>query len=83
MSRAGRRAARFLGIVRLLRDRPRTAADLAELCGVTVRTIRRDLLELQMEPLRVPLVRLPGGRWAVLDESRAEESDMGRAAQNR
>jgi len=75
MSRAGRRAARFLQIVRLLRDRPRTAADLAELCGVTVRTIRRDLLELQMEPLRVPLVKLARGQWGLMDESGRKQSE--------
>jgi len=77
------RAARLVQLIFLLRDRPRKVGELAEMCGVSERTIHRDLLELQLEPLRVPLVRLPGGRWAVLDESRAEESDMGRAAQNR
>ena len=49
-----------------MRDKPRTAAEMAEMCGVTVRTIHRDLLELQMEPLRVPLVRLARGQWGLM-----------------
>ena len=71
------RAARLVQLIFLLRDRPRKVSELAELCGVSERTIRRDLLELPMEPLRVSLVKLARGRWAVLDESRAELSDMG------
>jgi len=83
MSRTSCRAARLVQILSLLRDRPRTAVELAEMCGVTPRTIRRDLLELQMEPLRVPLVRVPGGRWGLMDETGLEMSGMGRAGRNR
>jgi len=83
MGKASCRASRLLQVVRLLRDKPRTVAELAELCGVTCRTIRRDLVELQMEPLRVPLVRVPGGRWGLMDESGAELSGMGRGGENR
>ncbi len=79
MDKAGCRAARFLQIVALLRDRPRTAQELAELCGVSRRMISRDLIELQMEPLCVPLVRLGGGVWG-LDE---REQPKGIGAANR
>ena len=75
MSRTNCRAARLVQLISVLRDRPRRVTELAEMCGVTPRTIRRDLLELQMEPLRVPLVRLPGGRWGLMDGSRAELSE--------
>ncbi len=59
------RAARFLQLIWLLEQRAYTAAELAAICGVDRRTISRDLLELQMEPLRVPLVS-EKGHWRVM-----------------
>ena len=47
---------RLLSIMRLLRDRPLTAGELAEKFGVSKRTIQRNLLTLQGEPLCVPIV---------------------------
>ena len=49
-----KRATRLLLIIQLLRERPYTCEALAERCGVSERTIRRDLLDLQCD-LRVPV----------------------------
>jgi len=59
------RAARFLQLIWLLESRAYRPTELAAICGVSVRTIRRDLLELQMEPLRQPLVS-ERGCWRIL-----------------
>ena len=59
------RAARLIYLMRLLSSRPYRAAELAALCSVCHRTINYDLMELQMEPLRVPLVN-EAGQWWVL-----------------
>ena len=59
------RAARFLQLIWLLESRAYRPTELAAICGVSVRTIRRDLLELQMEPLRQPLVS-ERGFWRIL-----------------
>ena len=50
-----KRATRLLLIIQLLRDRPYTCEEIAERCGVSERTIRRDLLDLQSD-LNVPIV---------------------------
>jgi predicted DNA-binding transcriptional regulator YafY len=54
---------RLIYIERLLRSHPRTTDELATLCGVSVRTIRRDLADLQAEPIRLPLYQ----GWIILD----------------
>jgi hypothetical protein len=36
------------------------------MCGVSRWTIRRDLIDLQLEPLYVPLVVLDDNRWAIM-----------------
>ena len=59
------RAARLLYLIRLLSTRPYRVSELVELCRVHRATIQRDLLELQMEPLRVPLIS-EDGRWQIL-----------------
>lgn len=45
-----------------------TARDLAQRYGVSQRTIERDLLDLQSEPLRVPLVQDIEWRWMMQRE---------------
>lgn len=42
-----------------------TARELSDRLGVSQRTIERDLLDLQSEPLRVPLIRDIDWRWGV------------------
>lgn len=61
------RAARLLYIRDLLRERPHTAQELACLCEVSLYTIYRDLVSLQVEPLSEPLVVIDGNRWTILD----------------
>jgi len=46
-----------------------TTQELAHRCGVTQRTIQRDLLDLQDEPFRVPLIE-EDHRWKVLPHSK-------------
>jgi len=50
------RAMRLVYIMRLLEARCRTIPELADLCGVTERTIYRDIADLQAEPLYVPIL---------------------------
>ena len=50
------RAVRLVHIMQLLDSRPYTVDDLAELCGVSRRTIYDDLAALQDEPIRYPVV---------------------------
>jgi len=52
---APNRAVRLVALMRLLDDRCYTTDELAEEFGVSARTIRRDLLDLQGEPLFYPL----------------------------
>ncbi len=61
------RAARLLYIRDLLHERPRTVGELALLCDVSLYTIYRDLIVLQLEPLCVPLMVVDGNKWTVLD----------------
>ena len=66
-----KKAQRLNFIYNLLMSNPRglTTQELAQQCGVTQRTIQRDLMDLQDEPLRVPLVE-DNHRWKVLPHSR-------------
>ena len=60
------RAVRLMYIRDLLGERPRSVQELADMCGVTRKTIYADLLDLQMEPLSLPLV-FDCGRWKIMD----------------
>lgn len=60
------RAARLLMLRDLLHSRGYTVAELAEICGVSDRTIYRDFLDLQIYPLNVALLRCDG-RWRAFD----------------
>ncbi|MBM3708759.1 MAG: HTH domain-containing protein [Actinobacteria bacterium] len=64
------RAIRLLQILRLLKDRPHSVAELAAACGVSERTARRDLLDLQGEPIYAPLLRREERttRWRFLGD---------------
>ena len=66
MTRAATRAVRLVYIRDLLREKPRSVQELAEICGVTRKTIYVDLLDLQMDPLCLPLV-VDCGRWRIMD----------------
>jgi predicted DNA-binding transcriptional regulator YafY len=61
------RAARLHVMARLLRARSRTAEELADLMGVSLRTIQRDLMTLQTAPFYMPLVREV--RWSVMERA--------------
>jgi len=49
------RAARLMRMAELLKARRWRSRELAQELGVSQRTISRDLLDLQSEPLRLPL----------------------------
>ena len=51
-----KKSVRLIDMMWLLRDAWVTTVDLALLYGVTVRTIRRDLRDLQSEPIRAAVV---------------------------
>jgi len=63
------RAIRLVHIQNLLYRHPGglTTAELAKLCGVTVRTIQRDLVALGCPPYNVPVMEIPGhrGYWRL------------------
>ena len=60
------KGARLAQIFLLLNDkRPRRARELSERLGVHVRTIERDLLDLQGEPFYMPLVMKEGAWWCI------------------
>jgi|LSQX01.2.fsa_nt_gb predicted DNA-binding transcriptional regulator YafY len=61
------RAARLVHIRDLLLEKPRTAEELALLCEVSLSTIYRDLVHLQIEPLSLPLYVADGNKWVVAD----------------
>jgi len=42
-------------------------AELARICGTSERTIRRDLLDLELPPLNVALLRTNDGRYQAFD----------------
>jgi len=58
------RAVRLMHIRDLLSEDPYSVQQLAELCDVSEDTIYRDLIDLQLEPLCLPLV-VDGGKWRV------------------
>ena len=60
------RAVRLVYLQRLLRDRSYRAVELADLCGVSANMIYRDLGDLGVPPLSVPVVS-ERGRWRVVD----------------
>ncbi len=62
------RSLRLLYIQRLFYQNPRgyKASELARLCGVDIRTINRDLQDLQDEPFRLPLVTESDWRWRLM-----------------
>lgn len=66
MNRHTTRAARLVYVRDLLLEAPRTISQLAALCGVQERTIYRDLVDLQVPPLNVPLACGNDGYWRVL-----------------
>ncbi len=66
MSQSATRAVRLVYIRDLLYERPRSVEELARLCEVSVDTIYRDLIDIQLEPLSVPL-QVVDGRWRVID----------------
>ena len=74
MSQSATRAARLVYIRDLLYERPRSVQELAALCGVTRMTIYRDLIDIQLEPLSVPL-QVEGGCWRVLDWDALEKQN--------
>lgn len=66
------RSVRLVHLQRLLYRNPRgyTASELAKLCGVSQRTINRDLLDLQLEPFYLPLVVEEDWRWRLMEGHR-------------
>lgn len=68
MSQSATRAARLVYIRDLLHEQPHSVEDLARLCEVSIDTIYRDLIDIQLEPLSVPLI-VEDGRWRVIDWS--------------
>jgi len=66
MSQSATRAARLVYIRDLLHEQPHSVEDLARLCEVSIDTIYRDLIDIQLEPLSVPLI-VEDGRWRVID----------------
>lgn len=60
------RAVRLRALERLLRDGPCTTCRLAVELDVHERTIKRDLVDLQLPPLCVPLAVDDDGRWYVM-----------------
>ncbi|MBC7235022.1 MAG: HTH domain-containing protein [Chloroflexi bacterium] len=59
------RAVRLIEMMRLLRDRPLSSAELAERFGVSQRMVQYDLMDLQSWPMYVPLARDLQGRWYI------------------
>jgi len=74
MSQSATRAARLVYIRDLLYERPHSVDDLARLCEVSIDTIYRDLIDIQLEPLSVPLL-VEDGRWRVLDWNELSNPD--------
>lgn len=66
MSQSATRAVRLVYIRDLLYEQPRSVEELAQLCEVSIDTIYRDLIDIQLEPLCVPL-QVENGRWRVMD----------------
>ena len=60
------RAVRLRALERLLKDGPRTIESLASELEVHPRTIKRDMVDLQIPPLCVPLAVDDRGRWYIM-----------------
>ncbi len=61
------KGARLAQLFLLLSDgRPRRTRELSERLGVHVRTVERDLLDLQGEPFYMPLIAGKDGAWQCL-----------------
>lgn len=60
------RAVRLRALEKMLREGPRYTYSLASELGVDERTIKRDLVDLQIPPLCVPLAVDADGRWYVM-----------------
>ncbi len=67
MAESCNRAVRLIAMLQILERRHQgaTARELAQALGVSVRTMQRDLADVQDEPLRAPLYR-DGWRWKLL-----------------
>ena len=74
MSQSATRAARLVYIRDLLYQKPRSVTELARLCEVSRDTIYRDLIDIQLEPLSVPLL-VEDRRWRVLDRNELSNPD--------
>jgi len=74
MNQSATRAARLVYIRDLLYQQPRSVMELARLCEVSRDTIYRDLIDIQLEPLSVPLI-VEDGRWRVLDRNELSNPD--------
>lgn len=74
---AATRARRFRQILYLLTIHPDgvTASDLARYCGVHVRSIQRDLLELKTDTPRIPVLYAKR-RWALLPNRQPEVTQL-------
>lgn len=67
MCDGAKRAVRLVCLRDLLFRRPYSVAELARICGTSERTIRRDLLDLELPPLNVALLRTNDGRYQAFD----------------
>ena len=65
MNQSAKRAARLMDIRDLLLKRPCSAQELAKLYCVSLTTIYCDLIDLQLEPLCVPLV-VEREKWRIV-----------------
>lgn len=63
-----KKSVRLTMIPRLLQGRPMRTRELADYFGVSTNCIQRDMLDLQSEPLRVPLVQDDDWYWSILNE---------------
>jgi len=70
-----KRAVRLLYIVQLLNDRPMTTNELAQRCEVSERTIRKDMLDLQGNPLYLPLILRVRREWKLLGNPAEERKE--------
>lgn len=66
MTQAVVRAVRLRALEKLLREGPRHTYSLASELEVDERTVKRDLVDLQIPPLCVPLAVDDCGRWYVM-----------------